>query len=63
MNLYDETSKFIDYSISNKNRKRIISSVEIGFGLFMIILGISTAMCEIEYVDVNKEKNDEQYIE
>ena len=52
MNKYDMTTSFIDYSTSSKNRKHIISSVEIGFGLLLLILGIGTATCDVE----NKEK-------
>ena len=52
MDLYDEARRLIDYSISDKNRKCVISSAEIGIGLFFIVLGIGTAMCEIESMDI-----------
>ena len=52
MNKYDTMTSFIDYSTSSKNRKHIISSVEIGLGLLLLVLGIGTATCDIE----NKEK-------
>ena len=52
MNKYDIMTSFIDYSTSSKNRKHIISSVEIGLGLLLLILGIGTATCDVE----NKEK-------
>lgn len=37
----------IDYSVSNKNRKHMVSSIEIGLGLLFLVLGIGTATCDI----------------
>lgn len=48
MNKYKFLPSLIDYSVSNDNRKRVVCSIEIGIGLFLIILGIGTATCQIE---------------
>ena len=48
MNKYKFLPSLIDYSVSNDNRKRVVCSIEIGLGLFLINLGIGTATCQIE---------------
>lgn len=47
MTCYETATSLIDYSTSTINRKRIISSIEIGLGIMLIILGIGTATCEV----------------
>lgn len=51
MDKYDLMTSIIDYSVSSKNRKRIVSSIEIGLGLFLIAIGIGTATCETETIE------------
>lgn len=64
MEFYDVIFPFIDYSTSSRNRKRIISSIEIGIGLALIALGIGTATCEVEdNLIQNKECQEEYYVE
>lgn len=58
----ETAASIIDYSISTNNRKRILSSIEIGLGLLFIALGVGTALCEVN--DKNKEyEYESQYLE
>jgi len=51
MPLLDNAADLVDYSVSNRNRKRICASLELGIGILFVILGIGTAMCEVEVIE------------
>lgn len=64
MNPYELASLLTDFSTSTKNRKRIVSSIEIGFGLLFLAVGIGTAFCEVLEVEspvMEMENRDEEY--
>lgn len=48
MDNYNAVKEIIDYSVSTKNRKIIISSIEIGLGFLFLVLGIGTSICKVD---------------